>query len=372
MPLREPVQTKLGRNIRKRREEKDLSQEDLAVKARFHFSNQTCNLRHVKKPGDINRNAQQLLRLTEARGSDHNARVWILKCKRCLNVYGSNSTDAFERKCPKCQDGAQGLSVPVERDGKDWTRDEHILAFNLYNDIPFGKIHIRNPRVQELAALLERNVNSVSLKLANIARHDPYHQARGIKGMSHGAKGEAAIWREFINDPEGLALESERLLALRTGKTLEEAADIETSDLPKAGVERDALVKIRVNQSFFRRRILSAYNFRCCVTGLTTQALLTASHIMPWAEDKENRLNPKNGLCLNAIHDRAFDRHLMWVEQDFVIRFAPHLLEKGSQAEESIQWLTRFEGRRLILPKKFTPAVEFLGKHAAKCKAKAL
>jgi transcriptional regulator with XRE-family HTH domain len=33
MKLREPVLTKLGRNIRKRREDKDLSQEDLALKA---------------------------------------------------------------------------------------------------------------------------------------------------------------------------------------------------------------------------------------------------------------------------------------------------------------------------------------------------
>lgn len=341
-------------------------------KARFHFFSKIDNLFGVKKPGDINRNKQQLLRLTDARGSDQNARVWILKCRLCSNIYGSNSSDAFERKCPKCQKGVDGLPIPTERDGEDWTREEHILAFNLYNDIPFGTIHIRNTRLQELAALLGRNVNSVSLKLANIARHDPYHQARGVKGMSHGAKGEAAIWREFVHDPEGFALESERLLASRLGKSLEETADIETNDLPKKGIERDALVKIRVNQSFFRRRILSAYNFRCCVTGLTTQALLTASHIMPWAEDKENRLNPKNGLCLNAIHDRAFDRHLMWVEDNFVIRFAPHLLERTAQAEESIQWLTRFEGRRLILPKKFAPAEEFLSKHAVKCKAKAV
>lgn len=26
---------------------------------------------------------------------------------------------------------------------------------------------------------------------------------------------------------------------------------------------------------------------------------------------------PRNGLCLNALHDRAFDRHLMWIEDDY-------------------------------------------------------
>ena len=325
----------------------------------------------MKKPGDTNRNGQQLLRLTDERGSDHNARIWILKCRHCLNICGSNSTDAFERKCPKCQKGAAGLVIPTERDGEKWTRYEYVLAFHLYNDIPFGTIHTGNPRLQELAALLGRSVNSVSLKLVNIARFDPVHQARGVKGMSHGAKGDAAIWQEFASDPEALALESERLLAMRLGQSLEELAEIETNDLPKAGIEREALIKIRVNQSFFRRRILSAYNFRCCVTGLTTKPLLTASHILPWAEDKENRLNPKNGLCLNAVHDRAFDRHLMWIEDGFVIRFAPQLSKITPELTESAEWLTRFEGRKLILPEKFAPAPEFLKRHAAKCKAKA-
>jgi hypothetical protein len=28
---------------------------------------------------------------------------------------------------------------------RDWTREELIVAFNLYCKIPFGRIHIRNP-----------------------------------------------------------------------------------------------------------------------------------------------------------------------------------------------------------------------------------
>lgn len=142
-----------------------------------------------------------------------------------------------------------------------------------------------------------------------------------------------------------------------------------TDDLPKAGIERDAVVKVRVNQSFFRRRILSAYDFRCCITGLATQPLLSASHILPWAEDAENRLNPRNGLCLNALHDRAFDRHLMWIEPGFVIRFAPRLLKPPEQETEATTWLTRYEGQKLVLPRSFSPAPEFLAQHAAKCKA---
>lgn len=253
----------------------------------------------------------------------------------------------------------------------NWTREQHILAFHLYNQIPFGKIHTGNPQVQELAELIGRTVGAVSLKLVNFARLDPVLQKRNIKGMSHGAKGEEDIWAEFSDHPEALALESERILAERLGRPMEEVAEIETSDLPPSGVERDAIVKVRVNQSFFRRRILSAYDFSCCVTGLASRPLLTASHIVPWAEDVKNRLNPKNGLCLNALHDRAFDRYLMWVDENSLIRFAPSLHERNStKSTRPDGWLTQFEGQPLRLPKKFSPDPEFLKWHAAKCLAK--
>ena len=253
---------------------------------------------------------------------------------------------------------------------KDWTREEHILAFNLYCKIPFGQIHMHNPRVIQLARMLGRSIGSVSLKLSNFARLDPALQARGIRGMRHGAKGEEAVWHEFADHPETLAFESERLLATRLGQPIEQVADVDTGDLSPAGLEREATVRVRVNQSFFRDRILSAYNFRCCVTGLTVQPLLTASHIIPWAEDEKNRLNPENGLCLNALHDRAFDRYLMWIEDDYVIRFAPRLHRASKDQTETIKWLTSFEGSRLLLPKQFAPDTEFLRRHAEKCLGK--
>jgi putative restriction endonuclease len=224
--------------------------------------------------------------------------------------------------------------------------------------------------VIQLARLLGRSVGSVSLKLSNFARLDPALQARGIGGMKHGAKGEEEVWHEFANRPEELAFESERLLADRLGQSIEQVADVDTNDLPVVGIEREATVRVRVNQSFFRSRILSAYNFRCCVTGLTVQPLLMASHIIPWAEDEKNRLNPKNGLCLNALHDRAFDRHLMWVEDDFVVRFSPQLHKAVASSKETVDWLTKFDGSRLLLPKKFAPDSELLKRHAAKCLSK--
>lgn len=253
----------------------------------------------------------------------------------------------------------------ASRHGSLWTRDEHILAFNLYCQIPFGAIHMGNPRIVELGALLGRSVGSVSYKLSNFARLDPALRARGIRGNEHGAKGEEAVWQEFAADPESLVFESETLLADRLGKTIEDVAQIGFDELPRAGIEREAIVRIRVNQNFFRRRIVSAYEYECCVTGLAVPELLVASHISPWASDAANRLNPINGLCLNAIHDRAFDRGLMWIDDKFEIHFAERL-HANSNLDAALSWLIGFEGQRLRLPREFAPSLDFLRAHATR------
>jgi len=189
-----------------------------------------------------------------------------------------------------------------------WTRDELILAFNLYCKIPFGKMHNRNPIVIDLATILGRTPSAVAWKLVNFARLDPSLKKRNISGASHGSKLDIEIWNEFNHDWEKLGFESERLLAEKENKRVEEVIEIGILDLPKLGKERDAVVKVRVNQSFFRISVLAAYDFKCCITGLGFPDFLNASHIIPWSKDKTNRVNPRNGLCLNAFHDRVFDR----------------------------------------------------------------
>lgn len=246
---------------------------------------------------------------------------------------------------------------------RDWSREEHILAFNLYCKIPFGTIHMRNPRIIELAELLGRSVGAVSYKLANFARLDPMLQSRGIRGMAHGAKGEQEVWDEFAANGEKLAYESEKLLAERTGTPLAQMAEIDESELPEEGLDRERLVKTRVNQRFFRAVVLASYNFRCCVSGLAVPPLLVASHIVPWSLDAKNRMNPRNGLCLNALHDRAFDRGLMTVTADFKVKISDTLKPTSKADEEPLGWLQRFDGATLILPKKFPPDAALLELH---------
>lgn len=230
---------------------------------------------------------------------------------------------------------------------------------------------MRNPKVIELAAVLGRSVGSISYKLSNFARLDPALQARGIRGSQHGSKGEETIWHEFAENPEQLTFESARLLAEYSGKRLEQVAEIDVSDLPPAGKEREALVRLRVNQSFFRQRVLSAFMFRCCVTGLPIRPLLVASHIIPWADDATNRLNPRNGLCLNALHDRAFDRGLMFVDDESRVRFSPRVRDEATDAGNSADWLLAFDGCELILPPKFSPDPALLAQHRERWRAAA-
>lgn len=206
-----------------------------------------------------------------------------------------------------------------------WTRDELIIAFNLYCKIPFGQIDQNNPALIALASVLDRTPAALSWKLANFARLDPALQKRGIRGASHGSKGEVEVWEEFNHNWDALAFESERLLASLTHQSVEELNGLDEDELPKEGLERERLVRVRVNQRFFRATVLTSYDSQCCITGLAIPSLLSASHIAPWAKDSNNRMNPRNGLCLNLLHHKAFDEGLITITPDFRIRVSPSL-----------------------------------------------
>ena len=199
----------------------------------------------------------------------------------------------------------------------NWSRNELIVAFNLYCKTPFSKINAKNSSVIELASIIGRSSSSVALKLANFARLDPELRKRNIAGMQHGSKGEEEIWTEFKNDWEERTYQSELILSRYKKESIERSSGIMTTDIPREGKEREAIVKMRVNQSFFRQTILASYDQKCCITGISIPELLVASHIIPWAIDKKNRMNPCNGLCLNTLHDRAFDNGLMTITQQY-------------------------------------------------------
>jgi putative restriction endonuclease len=245
----------------------------------------------------------------------------------------------------------------------DWTREELIVAFNLYCTLTFTRINANNKAIKELAEIIGRSNNAVAIKLANFARLDPALQARDVKGMSHGGHGEELVWEEFNSDWEQLAFESELIKAKYKGIQLE--SEIDTSDLIEipAGKERESLVRIRVNQNFFRKTILASYQQTCCITGIKTSELLIASHIIPWAKNEKERMNPQNGLCLNALHDRAFDKGLITITPDYTIKISELLKSQIKTTQD--KFFLPFENQNIILPGRFLPHRDFLEYHSA-------
>lgn len=129
-----------------------------------------------------------------------------------------------------------------------------------------------------------------------------------------------------------------------------------------AGKESIREVKTRVNQGFFRKMILQIYDCRCCVTGLDVLQILRASHIVGWAEDKENRLNPTNGLCLSAAFDAAFDAHLLSLDEKFNLVFSPQL--KAHHTNKAYQQhFMPYENQPVKLPATYAPSQVFLQWH---------
>jgi len=241
-----------------------------------------------------------------------------------------------------------------------WTKDELMLAINLYSKLTFGQMSQTNRYIVELAHLIGRTPASVTYKLVNFASLDP----RLIqKGMVNASKLDKEVWQEYMNNWDEVFFESEKLLAKKKHTTVEKTFDINLDDLKNVdGKERERLVMVRVNQSEFRKIVLTNFNNKCCITGIGLLELIVASHIVPWAEDKVNRVSPKNGLALNSLHDKAFDRHLITVTEDLKIKISSKFF-KHQDVLSIKQNFIDYDGKSLIAPKKFYPDVEFLRMH---------
>lgn len=247
---------------------------------------------------------------------------------------------------------------------KLWTREELILAINLYCKLPFGKMHKTNPLVNELSEIIDRTPSSIALKLGNFASFDPTLKARGIKGASNASKLDKEIWDEFFNNWDESLLISEKLLAQKKNSTIEEINKVDFENLPNNGKEKERIIMARVNQSLFRNIILATYNHQCCITGIKQDNLLIASHIIPWSIDSKNRLNPMNGLCLNALHDKAFDIGLIAIRpNDYHILLSSKIKHKDIMSKAIEINFLDYENKQIILPDKFLPAPEFLDYH---------
>jgi putative restriction endonuclease len=174
---------------------------------------------------------------------------------------------------------------------------------------------------------------------------------------------DRAVWDEFHADWERLAVECQ-LLRQQLDQSAHPELEVENDSISPddfTGETRQVLTTQRVKQHFFRRAVLSSYRGRCCMSGLSDPRLLIASHIVPWSSDKTNRLNPSNGLCLSAIHDRAFDKGLISLTDELRIVLSDDLRARDEAFVKAI--FLPLENKQIEMPERFRPEPAFLTHH---------
>jgi putative restriction endonuclease len=257
--------------------------------------------------------------------------------------------------------------------GKRWTRDELLVALNLYHKLTFGQLHARNLAIVALAEKIERGANSVAMKLCNFASLDPALKLRGIKGLEGASALDRTVWNEFHRNLDEAVPASEETLRKLFGA--DETSELEV--LPKEGVrvrkrppsgptEVSANAKLRRGQEYFRDAVLNNFGGRCGVTQLAVRELLIASHILPWGSYPAERLNVRNGICLSRLHDAAFDRFLISFDDKLRLLLSPRLKEELSQRAVAENF-GAYAGEPLRLPQDAVlPEPAFLAEHRAR------
>lgn len=244
--------------------------------------------------------------------------------------------------------------------GKPWTREDTIIAYALYCVIPFSKLSNSNPMIKAVAEIMGRSPASLKMKICNLAALDPDFLATGRVGLWGGvSQMDRAVFAEFSNDWPALSATAEKLVAL---PIFDIAEPVYNGDSRKK--KTYAELSDKQERKFFRRAVMSAYDGRCCITGMTIPQMLIASHIKPYAASDKGteRANPANGLLLNAFYDRAFDNGLMTVLPDLTIKISDYVKD-GYSDENTKDWLLGIEGTKIRRPARFAPKRDLLAYH---------
>ena len=115
----------------------------------------------------------------------------------------------------KVATGLESLAAAPKPRNATWSRDELILALQLYvshRKSPLGKDSVEvkklsiclnkmNATLGQSTSETFRNTNGVYMKMMNFRRFDPDYIARGKVGLTRGNKDEELVWLQFAHDP---------------------------------------------------------------------------------------------------------------------------------------------------------------------------
>ena len=118
-----------------------------------------------------------------------------------------------------------------------------------------------------------------------------------------------------------------------------------------------------IRGSVFKREVPKIYQNQCCISGMriesTTNAqMIDACHIVPFSISNDDTVS--NGISLSPNLHRAYDRGLITINEDYIVRISPVVRENETPFS-----ISQFAGRRIILPenKKDFPSPENLMWH---------
>lgn len=189
--------------------------------------------------------------------------------------------------------------VTVTTDNKKYKTHIHFqsnqISINtislISDDRYFSKYKVRNKTSDEYrnkCFKIPYDVDEFKYVMDYFLRYDENWLNRGIETVIDTAEQEAVLKAQLDNSVDEIDKE------------------IETKQLQ--GEEREVLIKVRVNQSAFRKLLMRRYT-HCCLCDVDDESLLVASHIKPWAKSNyAEKVDVNNGLLLCPNHDKLFDR----------------------------------------------------------------
>ena len=228
------------------------------------------------------------------------------------------------------------MAVTRGQGNPKWTRDETILALDLYLDVG-GKIPSKlDDRVQELSELLRafpyharaarkesfRNSDGVAFKLQNL------RQVATGRGLSNASNMDRAVWEELGNNPVRV---KELAAVIRAGIRIvadnEDEGDDEDETFTEGSMGTIAHKRRERNRSI-RKKLLKKRKkedrLSCEVCGTPPaktkygESIFEAHHILPLslATERKTKLSDMALLCANChkmLH-RAISLEKRWID----------------------------------------------------------
>lgn len=121
--------------------------------------------------------------------------------------------------------------------------------------------------------------------------------------------------------------------------------------------------EIFIRGSLFKKTVPKIYEYTCCISGLKITSsynvqMVDACHIYPFSLSNDDTVT--NGIALSPTLHRAFDRGLITINSNYVVRVSPSI-----QNENTNYSITQFEGKQILLPEseKWYPSQESLNWH---------